>query len=113
MNRVTDLRVPVPLHRDAPSVPRSSTRARPSPAERRLAAAIVVLASAAWLALLWQLGLGRAVLQIARDDRVLLTFRYWAERPASEHLFLAWLSREHIEHHVAYTNHTHPYLFLL
>lgn len=66
-----------------------------------------------WLILIWDVGIGRAVMLVTREERLLTSFELWETRPASEHLFLAWLDRQSFEKHVAYTNHLHPILFFL
>jgi len=66
-----------------------------------------------WLILIWDVGLGRAVMLVSREERLLTSFELWETRPASEHLFLVWLDRQSFEKHVAYTNHLHPILFFL
>jgi hypothetical protein len=66
-----------------------------------------------WLILIWDVGLGRAVMLVSREERLLTSFGLWETRPASEHLFLVWLDRQSFEKHVAYTNHLHPILFFL
>jgi len=64
-----------------------------------------------WLMVIWDVGVGRAVVAVAREDRLTTSFALWESRPASEHLFLVWLTRESFEQGVAYTNHPHPILF--
>ena len=48
-----------------------------------------------------------------QEDRLSTTFRIWETHPASEHLFLIWLSPEAFERRAAYSNHLHPYLFVM
>lgn len=40
------------------------------------------------------------------------TFEAWETRPIREHMFLAFLSRDDVEHGRAYTHYSHPLLFL-
>jgi hypothetical protein len=64
-----------------------------------------------WLMVIWDVGVGRAVLGVTREDRLTTSFALWESRPASEHLFLIWLNGESFEKGVAYTNHLHPISF--
>lgn len=73
----------------------------------------VVWTALFWFSLVSDVGIGRAVLDTTRDDRVIVTFNLWQTHPPSEHLFLMWLSPEDFASHRAYTNHLHPYLFSL
>jgi hypothetical protein len=73
----------------------------------------VVWTSLFWLSVVWDVGIGRAVLTTTHDDRVIFSFRLWQTHPPSEHLFLMWLTPEDFAVHRAYTNHLHPYLFSL
>jgi hypothetical protein len=73
----------------------------------------IAWSSAFWLSVVWDTGIGHAVVNNSRDDRVSLTFRLWQTSPPSQHLFLMWLTPEDFAGHVAYTNHLHPYMFSL
>lgn len=66
-----------------------------------------------WLTLAWDLGIGRLATGQLQADRLSDTFRIWETRPASEHLFLIWLSPDAFARGEAYSNHLHPYLFLV
>jgi hypothetical protein len=63
--------------------------------------------------LVWDIGVGTLVTSVTHEDRLLGTFAIWETQPASEHLFLVWLTPDHFEQGVAYTNHLHPFLFFL
>jgi hypothetical protein len=91
---------------------------RPEPRSRAaqhplLTALFIAWTSMFWLSVVWDVGIGRAVLDNSHDDRITLSFRLWQTHPPSEHLFLMWLKPEDFANHVAYTNHLHPYLFWL
>jgi hypothetical protein len=73
----------------------------------------IAWSSAFWLSVVWDVGVGHAVLNNGRDDRISLTFRLWQTTRPSQHLFLMWLTPEDFAGHVAYTNHLHPYMFSL
>jgi hypothetical protein len=72
---------------------------------------LILWSSLFWLMVIWDVGVGRAVLLVSREDRLLTSFELWETRPLSQHLFLVWLNRESFEKGIAYTNHLHPALF--
>lgn len=72
----------------------------------------VFWSAAFWLMLIWDVGVGRAVQALTRDDRLTISFRIWETQPAREHLFLIWLSDQAFASREAYTNHLHPAAFL-
>jgi len=84
-----------------------------SPADTPLTLLFILWCALFWLMIVWDVGVGRIVLGNLREDRLLLTFRLWETQPASEHLFLAWLTRDDFGRHAVYTNHLHPYLFFM
>jgi len=82
-------------------------------AEAPLTRLFITWCSLFWLMIVWDVGVGRVVLGNLREDRLLLTFQIWETHSPSEHLYLAWLTREDFSRHAVYTNHLHPYLFFL
>ena len=93
-------------------------------AARRQTPAIVLLfvawSASFWLAVVWDLGVGRVVFELKRDqyracqfDPLADTFTIWEGHPASEHVFLGWRAPEQFRVRKAYVNHVHPYLFAM
>jgi hypothetical protein len=80
---------------------------------RALTSLFILWSAAFWLMLVWDVGAGQVVLGNLREDRLLLSFQLWETRPASEHLFLVWLTRDDFARHTVYINHLHPYLFFM
>ena len=66
-----------------------------------------------WYWVVWDAGIGRLALGLSSPDRLLMSFGIWETAPASEHLYLVWLTREDFANHQVYTNHLHPYLFAI
>ena len=92
--------------------PPSHVAARTTRARLPLLTQLFILWSALfWLMVIWDIGVGRAVMLVTRDDRLTTSFALWENRPASDHLFLVWLTRESFEQGFAYTNHLHPVAF--
>jgi hypothetical protein len=72
---------------------------------------LILWSTAFWLMLVWDVGVGRAVAHVSREDPLTLSFALWETHPVRDHLFLAWTSRQAFDNGVAYTNHLHPILF--
>jgi hypothetical protein len=66
-----------------------------------------------WLMVVWDVGVGHAVAHVTAEDWLTTAFGVWETRPARDHLFLMWQSREAFDQGVAYTNHLHPFTFAL
>ena len=93
---------------------------RPGPASgARSVSPLVVLfilwTSMFWLSAIWDLGVGRAVVELQRGpsgcqfDRLATVFSIWETYSPREHLFLGWWSLADFKAHQAYANHVHPY----
>lgn len=95
---------------------RASTSHPRGPLVRRLpvlTALFVFWTALFWLTLVWDVGVGTTALSQLKEDRLSTTFKTWETHQASEHLFLVWLSPEAFARREAYSNHVHPYLFLM
>jgi hypothetical protein len=93
------------------AAPGSFPHQSPSPHLPVVTQLFVLWSALFWLTVIWDLGVGHAVMAVNREDRLTASFALWERQPATEHLFLVWLTPESFEHRVAYTNHLHPVLF--
>jgi hypothetical protein len=77
----------------------------------------IMWTSVLWFIVIWDLGVGRIVTTVDRSaelgDRLTMFFRTWESHPASQHLFLAWRNPANFADKIAYSNHGHPYLFVM
>jgi hypothetical protein len=76
--------------------------------------------AAFWLTVVWDLGLGTAMLGFdrslpgpCRGDPLTNIFRTWEAHPASQHLFLGWRAPGDFESRTVYVHHVHPYLLTM
>lgn len=104
-------------------------RRRPSPAREPsalfpglplLTGLFMLWTSVLWLAVIWDMGISRLVLEVdrtiigpCRGDPLTVMFRVWDTRPVADHLFLGWRTPDDFAARTVYTNHVHPYLLLM
>ena len=80
----------------------------------------VTWASALWLSVVWDLGVGSLVMSVdrsivgpCRGNQLLSTFRTWESQPAAEHLFLPWGGPDAFESKTVYANRGYFFLILM
>jgi hypothetical protein len=103
---------------DTGSVDEASRRSAPVPFYVGL---FILWTSVFWLTVVWDLGVGRFVVNVDRSagvschlDPLANIFQLWEQQPASEHLYLGWRTRDGgFDQQRVYVNHVHPYLLTM
>ena len=90
------------------------------PIAKALLGAFVFASAGLWLAIVMDSGIGAFLMEVQRRgsrpcqiDRLTTFATIWEANPASEHLFLGWLSQDDFQHQAIYANHVHPYLLAM